>query len=215
MPLTPATCAKCGARLEPDAACETAFCPFCGAPYVREQTVQNVPLSGEEDECARRAEALERISDMIRYFGQRKDQYGALEWLIGETERRKKGVSRLPLYIGSVLTATFLVAAFLPASNRVITTFGVVLLIPGLSLIAGYVLLWAVNKNKLIEAQSQRKELEESLLQYYENYPDCPVGFEYTHPEDLEEIRLILQKGKASSVKEALHLFLQTGEPEE
>ena len=41
MPLVPAICTQCGARLEVDPNCETAICKYCNTPFITEKAINN------------------------------------------------------------------------------------------------------------------------------------------------------------------------------
>ena len=107
-----------------------------------------------------------------------------------------------------------------------IIVFSIILGIPALlSLLMGspigllfllpilFLCLLKYNEGKKYKINSERikerfKEVKLELVNNYNNYANCPIGFEYSNPEVIAIIKKTLISGRAESLKEAINIIL-------
>lgn len=221
MAMVPATCTRCGAGLRVDSEKDAAVCEYCGTPFVVEKAIRNYritnhihadvvnifnPVGNEYDQ---RAEAMDRMTRMIRHFSEKRAEYEELESVASRMSREQAGIGKTPLIIGILLTVVGILLLARQNDPSKAPTFILMVLLPGLILIGLFILRVVLTRKKLAALSARRNELLDILHRHYDAFPYCPVGFEYTHPADLESLYDILRQGKATSIKEALNLFFR------
>ena len=65
-----------------------------------------------------------------------------------------------------------------------------------------------VKKSRRKKFQKESDELLDELWNNYISYGPCLLGFEFTIPENLEEIRNLLLSGRANNIRDAVNTML-------
>ena len=192
-----AFCRKCGTDLK-----EANFCPSCGTPS-GEDSVVNERHSSDRDI---RSQSLSEMSDMLKYFGVKKDVYNKQHSLGLEIEKREeKG------YLGWLIPAAIfgLMGFLLYKVGNTGFLQVVVEFFPSFIFIAIFILLKRNNSKKLRVAWSKYETVSAELEEYHAAYGYCPLGVEYTDPDILVQINHVIREGRATTPESALNILLE------
>ena len=182
-----AFCKQCGADLN-----GANFCASCGTPADGVAAVQQaVPVADP------RQASLAEMEKMINYFGAKADVYTAFDAASAEVTTLSQRT-----FAGWIVAAviSLLIGIFSGAP------FFYIIIAPFIAL---YIVQRKKNKEKLEDATVRLGELTAELEALYAGYGYCPIGQEYTKPELLREIYEVIRKGRASSVGDAINLYLK------
>lgn len=198
-------CNHCGAD-NPDSA---TYCNHCGSPISDGQSAEQP--SRQQRQIIRNSEIIE-LERMIRYFSQKAEQYSEYDRLNAEINRFSKGKHHA-LLVWGIIAAALGVFAFSASSsslnNNARGMVACLCLLPGAGMIVGYI-FYARSFNRKIDRMIYRKsELEEELLDYYNDFGACVVGAEYTNPSNLSAIQSVIQSGRADTIKEAINILTE------
>ena len=58
------------------------------------------------------------------------------------------------------------------------------------------------------ESEDKMDRLIDAIVDWYNEYPQCPLGVEYCHPDILNTIYNLIRQGRAETIKEALNVFI-------
>ena len=82
------------------------------------------------------------------------------------------------------------------------------LIIAIIATIIGIALITNVNKKKENAIRSRQEAIMGELSDHYYQLSYCPVGFEYTYPPILQQLKQIVQTGRADTLKEAINVMI-------
>ena len=77
--------------------------------------------------------------------------------------------------------------------------------IGGSVMIIFFIINAATKKNRILKYITRINDITNSLRIHYTDYDKCMVGMEFTNPNNLNAIIMMIESGKANSVKEALN----------
>lgn len=78
----------------------------------------------------------------------------------------------------------------------------------GVGLIIAFIINANVKRSKRKKFQKESDELLDELWNNYISYGPCLLGFEFTIPDDLTEIRDLLLSGRANNIRDAVNTML-------
>lgn len=175
------------------------ICPACGsqAGGIVQQNV-NVPAAGEA-----RQRSLEELDRMVSYFGPKEKEYDEFERLSQEVDKRSsKG------YGGSIVATVIMI--LLGLWSKLVFFYVVA------AIIAAVFVLRKINNNKKLSIAVEKcNNTHEILMNHYNNYGYCAVGFEYTRPAMLMELHSLVRQGRASTLQDAINLYIADQDKEE
>ena len=194
-------CNNCGSAI-PDGA---PFCSNCGsavngAPQAQMQQFQNQKNAIRQSEIA----ALENAK---AYFEQKRDIFNKYDQLAELVVEFAGGAKKSLIVWGAII----FVIGFI-----ILVTGGggasVLFLLPGSAMIAGGILMQINNKKKYNQYLNEFADVMNELSDYYNAYPNCPVGAEYANPDIIECILGAIKSGRADTVKESINLLISDAE---
>lgn len=194
-------CKECGMELNGE-----RFCFHCGAPAGNEIVVQRREISYSGGDIRR--QSLADMNSMMNYFGMRSEEYNSADLLEDEITRRSQrgyyGWLTSGILMGLAAYLLIKVSGNLDEIGAYIV-FG----FPAAFALSMFALLRKRNAKKLRAAQERYTEITEELMEYYDAYGYCPLGFEYTHPVILAKIKDTIRKGRANTPETALNILLE------
>lgn len=196
-----AFCKQCGTNLN-----EAKFCPNCGAAADGEIVAQQKQAVSAVNSDIRR-QSLAEMSDMLKYFGTKKDQYDKLD-VVNKKVEKLSSKSYTGWLICGVLFTLIGFWIFKHSSGLFVARILFSFFIPALCF-AAFVLFRKKNIKKLNAATQEQMELCEELADHYAAYGYCPLGIEYTNPAVLALINDVIRQGKASTPEDALNRLVE------
>lgn len=216
-------CSNCGAAYDAGA----KFCPSCGAPLAAapsnagaygQNAASAPPLSAKEEE-------LRRLSGAIAYFGQKEAAYHAYDRANDRIMRSSRGKRHALLIWGVILTSVgallslFLAVVLFSSPNKVsfmaffIISFiyGLFFTFPGIGMIIGYTAYSSSYERKRLNAYQTCDDLLLEFWRHYRACQNCPVPYEYTHPDNLKAIYMTIFNGRAQSIADAISQLTNYG----
>ncbi len=203
-------CSKCGAQIAEGA----KFCPSCGTA-VNGQSVEVV--ADNNSQLSERENSLNELSKMLEYFSQKKNQYCEyysvsynLE-LEKKTKLSKSAIRKALLFsFISMVGSIILMNVGIKNDLMVLAIIGALLgFFCFISLLGGDIIYARIVKKNTIKKLSYREEeLKNELIDYYNKYVNCPVGIEYSSPDDIERMMNIITSGRAAKLNEAINLLI-------
>lgn len=211
-------CINCGKEYDEGA----MFCTSCGAAVNSSIVTQNKqPYNAEslgtdsvKSFIDARNSHIEELTKMCDYFSPYKDKYNRLYFLINTLSH---GYTLVPaLIIGIFISSTIGIGMAYPQLIKLIETgeiseigiLGFFIYAIGIALIFLFI-FGTINRN--IKRKKNKKECQmlfDELWKYYISYGPCVLGFEYTFPEMLQEIKNIVLSGRVNNTKEAINILL-------
>lgn len=203
-------CSFCGTQL----ADGSAFCSSCGKQLDMSVAapVQVVQPSYQDQKNAVRDSELAVMQSLYNHFSQATEDYEAYDACCELVNYYSKGAKSSLLVWGCII-ATFGIIACLAPEAFLGALIG--FLIPGAAMIVGGILMKKANRKNYKEYLELYDQLSNSLAQHYANYPNCPVGPEYTNPVILDAMMSILQSGRADTIKECINILIDTARQNE
>lgn len=227
-------CPNCGASIQvnPDYP-NKMFCQYCGTSFMVKDVIHNhvvinnyndVSLNTIGGILGKRESILGEVKKEKEYFLEKELLYNSVSQLkdteipLCDTQKNKEVgaiswrniIGVLLIIICSTANVFFLLYAFM--ENNWI---GAIITFAGLA--GGIVLVTFYNndKSKILKKYGDRKkeliELadknEKELLEYYNAYGTCLVGFEYTFPRKIKAIYELIESGKAETTKDAINIM--------
>ena len=190
-----AFCRNCGTDMG-----GARFCPNCGAAVSGEAVAQYSAPTG----MSPRKQTLAEFDHLMNHFGPKQKWYDDYSAVTAEIEELSKGAGNGWIGAGviSVIIGLFGDSFFL-----------------FLAIAAGFVALGILakkkNKKKLETATTRQAKISKKLIEHYEAYGDCPVGFNYTNPIILQAMYELVRDGRANTISEALNRLLDDMKQEE
>lgn len=196
-------CSKCGAEITS----EGNFCQKCGAQInvVTEIVTNNNGVTEQQRGSVKnlRNESLAEIQNVYNYFIKKIDaynQFGYLNSRINSFPSRKKNI------VTSVEVILFIIAAFsflrFDEASSAVGVFSFVLMSA-----AGILIPLKMKKinNKEIK---MRDSINVELTSYYNAYNNCPIGIEFSNPNDIKRIMDTIRCGRAETISAAINIVL-------
>ena len=190
------------------------FCPICGSNLVSvNQTSMNtsdVTISSYISNL--RQSELQKICDVIAHFTPMRTVYN-------EYDKTARNIcdchnrSKAPLIWGLILS----VFSFIGIMNTIMEDsisdpnsliYIAIFLVPGTALLTLFFVGGYTKRKELETSIALYCELSSILMKHYKTYEDCPVGPQYTNPDNLLAIKNTIISGRADSIKEALNILI-------
>lgn len=206
-------CSYCGAQL----ADGSAFCSSCGSQLSQSVAapapaqVMQQPSYQEQKNAVRESE-MAVMQSLYNHFSQAAEDYEAYDACCELVNYYSKGAKSSLLVWGCII-ATFGIIACLAPEAILGALIG--FLIPGAAMITGGILMKVANRKNYNEYLELYDQLSNSLAQHYDNYPNCPIGPEYSNPVILEGMMSILQSGRADTIKECINILIENARQSE
>ena len=213
-------CKKCGKENQDN----SSFCVNCGAPFdLRDQVrptqanpnqapVNNYYNSRREI----RESELREIDNLIYYFSQKAPEYEESAMLSDKLDVLERKLNRTPvagIVLSSICGVFILLSVMLAVNHNSVYGFTAFLAfltgIPAVIIMSVYLISMLINKPRYKKYRERFDVLNEELTRHYNDYGYCPVGIEYTNPNDLKAIRDTIQSGYADTSKEAVNYLMQ------
>ena len=184
-----AFCKNCGTDIG-----NSKFCPSCGESINTD--VSTAAFSTREN-------ALKEVERMYSYFSQKGDVYAEYDKTRYElAEIKKKSVKGLATYAGIAIGIGIVIILIRGKMGG----FTASLLFSGILCAVLAPVLHSKRETKIKELTAIKERVENELLYYYQKFPNCLVGFEYTYPYVIKGLRSIIGSGRADSIKEAINI---------
>lgn len=194
-------CNNCG-TLVPDG---TSFCGNCGANVAGGAPTQIQQFQNQKN-VVRQSEMTE-LENAIGYFGQKRDLFKEYDLVSDLVVEFAGGAKKSLIVWGAIIFVVGMIA--LCGGGGAGSLFFV---LPGAAMIAGGILMQVNNKKKYKYYLDEYVRISGELMDYYNAYPNCPVGAEYSNPEILESILGVLKSGRADTIKESINLLISDAE---
>lgn len=205
-------CRNCGTQLSDS----STFCPSCGTK-VENSLTAGMPQTaaapygqfnnGVSMKSIRKMQVAE-ADDVYQYFMKKSDAYDELV----DCQRKLANIKPPKRSYLFMLLSLYILVPVMGAVPGVVTV-----LLFGLFVVV-FILLVKRYKRKVKECdnlmesmQSRIDDLSNELADYYDAYPDCPIGPEYTFPSVLNELIDYVHSGRADSLKEAINIMITDG----
>lgn len=211
-------CVNCGSEYTEG----QKFCHSCGAPLntavsYPPQQVPSQPASPSladnsvQSVFIERNSHIEEMTRMCNYFLPYSQKYNRFLYL---QRWLSTGVGLVPcLVIGIILIVIFSHLFLIRATNDRSwisgeLAFYVIAVLTGIGLIIAFSSNARRHNRIKVKYQKESDELLDELWSNYISYGPCLLGFEFTIPENLEEIRDLLLSGRANNIRDAVNTML-------
>lgn len=199
-------CNNCGSQV-PDGA---SFCNNCGASIAGAAQAQMQQFQNQKN--AVRQSEIASLEDAIAYFGQKRDLYNEYDLVSELVIDFARGAKKSLLVWGIIISA---LGVLMLLAGPEAFAGALLFIFPGAAMIVGGILMQVNNKKKYAYFSSEYTRISAELTDYYNAYPNCPVGAEYSNPEILESILGVLRSGRADTIKESINLLISDAERSE
>ncbi len=204
-------CPSCGGEVQVDVSREFGFCSFCGAKIA---ITQDPPANATRAFANNREAALGEMGKIIEHFDQVKDHYRMIDSLNGNIDyyREKIRVNH-PILYPVILLALWGVLSLLLRIALLEKDLGYIKYVSIFFVIAiVFTFFFYITQRKkindsILDADYKIERIVEAIQEWYDEYPQCPIGVEYCHPDTLAILYDYLRKGRAETIKEALNLL--------
>ena len=183
-------CTNCGSELN-----GAKFCAKCGARVGEVSQVLNESLV--------RRQSLEKMQELIAYFGTNIEKETEFLSARLDVEKLKNKKNKGCLKLGIVLELPSILLLLLGAVDAAFF-----FAIPGIIVFGIYAMLRNKNAEKIEKAEKKQQEIWAEIQEYYNAYPDCPMGIEYTSMTNLLQIEDIIRSGRKNTIGEAIQAIL-------
>ncbi len=194
-------CNNCGS-LVPDG---TAFCGNCGANVAGGAPTQIQQFQNQKN-VVRQSE-MSDLENAWAYFNEKRDLFKEYDLLSELVVDFAGGAKKSLIVWGAIIFAAGMFALF--GGGGAGSLFFV---LPGAAMIAGGILMQVNNKKKYNYYLNEFARVSGELTDYYNAYPNCPIGAEYSNPEIIESILSVLKSGRADTIKESINLLISDAE---
>ena len=188
------------------------FCTLCGKGITAYPTPYSQSDYQAQKASIRRSE-LAVLTDVYNHFAQKETTFALYDRVCKILPSYVKEASYALLIWGCILSCfgLFLLLGclatgdheILPQSQFLITLPGIIMIVGGAVKVTNY------NKKREYYQQEYCR-LSTELCNHYDDYPDCPIGPEYTNPVILGILCDIINSGRADTIKESLNIFANT-----
>lgn len=155
------------------------------------------------------------MEQILEHFGQVEEHFRTMDSLLLkqdklERKQRKKNYFGFPLIIlliGIIWEVMGKLGSRAGEPLNSVQISGIVIMLISIpAFIIGFVISRNRN-NEIYDINDKCDRIGEAILDWYDEYPQCPIGVEYCHPDTLAILYDYLRKGRAETIKEALNLF--------
>ena len=220
-------CAYCG-KENPNGATFCCGCgkPMAGAANAAPQPVLNyqIPQSADDDRERRvtvRQSEIQILYKAKSYFEQRKDLFAEYKDATKLLTKYGQGASSFLMVFGCIILglALIFVAAMIAMMAqdsstmeegvKFVTAFLCLGVMPGTLMILGGIVKKVNGKRKSLEVRKNYVDAAWRAYEYYNQYPNCPVEFEYCDPEVIDVFLEYLESGRTDTIKESVKRALK------
>ncbi|MEE1198055.1 MAG: zinc ribbon domain-containing protein [Acutalibacteraceae bacterium] len=194
-------CNNCG-TLVPDG---TSFCGNCGANVAGGAPTQIQQFQNQKN--AIRQSEMAELENAIGYFGQKRDLFKEYDLVSDLVVEFAGGAKKSLIVWGAIIFVVGMIALCGGGGGG-----SLFFVLPGAAMIAGGILMQVNNKKKYQQYLDEYVRISGELMDYYNAYPNCPVGAEYSNPDILESILGVLKSGRADTIKESINLLISDAE---
>ncbi len=194
-------CNNCGS-LVPDG---TAFCGNCGTNVAGGAPTQIQQFQNQKN--AIRQSEMAALENAWAYFDKKRDTFKQYD-LLSELVVYYAGGAKKSLIVWGAIIFVLGVFALCGGGGAGSLLF----VLPGAAMIAGGILMQVNNKKKYNQYLEEFADVMTELNDYYNAYPNCPVGAEYSNPDIIESILNTIKSGRADTVKESINLLITDAE---
>lgn len=200
-------CSKCGAEITS----EGNFCQKCGAQInvVTEIVTNNNGVTEQQRGSVKnlRNESLAEIQNVYNYFIKKIDAYNQFGYLNSRINsfpgRKKRYVSAIGI-VGMIIII-FVSFKGMNGSNMVVSFInGFIAVLTTAASIFTSIKLKKINNKEIKERDSINLE----LINYYNAYNNCPIGIEFSNPNDIKRIMDTIRCGRAETISAAINIVL-------
>lgn len=211
------------------------FCNSCGAPLGTavsiSQQVQPQPISpyavdnSVQSVFNERNSHIEEMTKMCDHFLPYKDKYDRYFFLLNRLKASNGYIVAIVFGFIFVNIASIIASStILPAINLMNDWSGaseieyikffsglswsIIFYIIGIPLIIVFICGTVSRSKKRKKMKAESEEILDELWNHYISYGPCLLGFEYTIPENLNEIRDLLVSGRANNIRDAVNTML-------
>ncbi len=198
-------CSYCGASI----ADGSAFCNACGKSLSAQPTTSpevQMQQSYQAQKTAIRQSEIDAMQSLLDYFSPKSEDYEAYDACCELVSYYSKGAKSSLLVWGIIITVAGLFAMLSGPEAFLGSLIGFV--VPGAAMIVGGIFMKIANRKNHKEYLDLYSKLSVELNDYYNAYPNCPVGPEYSNPAILSEIMRVLQSGRADTIKESINRLI-------
>ena len=175
-------------------------CPKCGAPFgtadqpgsIRVNNNQNAGNNHYNSRYEVRQAELREIDNLIYYFSQKAPEYEESAMLSDKLDDLERKLNRTPvagIVFSSICGVFILLSVMLAVNHNSVYGFTAFLAfltgIPAVIIMSVYLISMLINKPRYKKYRERFDVLNEELTRHYNDYGYCPVGIEYTNPNDL------------------------------
>lgn len=195
-------CSFCGANI----ADGSAFCSVCGKQLTQVPSQVTYQQSYDEQKNALRKSEIGTLQSLIDHFSQAADEYEAYDDCSELVNYYSRGAKSALIVWGAII-ASFGFLVCLAGPNALLGGL-LVFFLPGALMIFGGILMKINNRRKYEKYLELYDKLANALVEHYLDYPDCPIGPEYSNPLVLNHLMSILQSGRADTIKESINIMV-------
>lgn len=155
-----------------------------------------------------RIASIKELGNAYQYFSVRRDDYEKLDDMKEWIENTKNGA--VGLLVGIFLNVIAFISVYDVSDSRYGICMDDVAFILFLFAIAGALIYRFVHIfKKKARYKVKIENLENDLIDYYNAYGYCPLGYEYSKPEIIHILADYVRKGRADTTKEALEIMFK------
>ena len=191
-------CTNCGCELTTT----TNFCPNCGAGTGN--TIVAVKEEVVATSISKRDMTLNEISILYNYFLEKNNEFNEFDLVNNKIGKIKKLRNILGGLVFFAIIGFF--SIFQTPKNEIIENILGTLV--SLAALGSEIAIFVFLTKKIKKLQNRSNELNQILTQHYEAYNNCPIGIEYSRPEDITKIYDVVRSGRAETIPEAINLII-------
>ena len=231
-------CPNCGAGIQVDPNVkQKMFCMYCGTPFMTKDIItnntyinNNTVIYNDNSSSTyagimgRRRVYIEELRREVLYFSLKGDQYEEMDSIKYvdiplAAYKKSDGLSNFKgMAWAGYIGGAFCTLLFIPFLVGNMPLGGCIALVVFTLIFASMIFLYHFfepkyqrkNDEVINDLYERGQYLYNSLIQYYNEYGECLVGFEYTYPDILKEIYSNVESGRAESVRESIDLYTKS-----
>ncbi len=210
-------CSRCGQQIPDD----STFCSSCGnqvcaasdyQPLVNDDYEEQMQRELQMQKNVMRQNEMQKLDAAIQYFLIKKSVYDEYDIAAKRMNYYKRGAKSGLIVWGAILMFFGLITCFAVAgSGESAMPFFLAILLPALLMLTGGILMKVNNRVKLKRYIKRFAETYAELYNHATQYPECPVPLQYSNPDILEAVMLVLNADRADTIGDALNLLMQEG----
>ena len=206
-------CPNCSNKIDDN----SDFCSYCGTQINSNTsliTTKNNSFPTDTTSISQlRKEELQKADDMLLHFSSMQAVYSAYD-MAAENIIKCQRYSKAAL-IWAIITSPFtiLISIATLISSQVFNSTEATFAFLLANAFSGFLFTFYFRRTAKIKSRLQASveefcEYSSLLMKHFRAYEDCPVGPQYTNPENLRTIKNTIISGRADTVKEALNILV-------